>query len=307
MWYNITKKKVCEKMESIYDELKDIHHWHEYEPLDNKYYIYPPKIIYACCKISDLYHQLCNARMSLNFCFGYDEYSMMSKDKSAILLTKKYFLENSLLYYNFSVDYLWQVLWLYYDNSENINKIATNEYYQSSMKQCDFQSLLCGLTEIRENKVVSVLNKFFSSKNETYDRIRSMYNYLKHRAVFHTPDLGLNAEETDFPIPTKVITENNEPYIECYKLPMICRDIVDFDELKKELIKFDKEFVDLCEYLFELLIPKDYLISKPLPVARAHEYTRKHLSEIEEYAQKHSSIKVKKHLHSLTINELVDL
>ena len=80
------------------------------------FFAYKNNITFAACKISDLYYQVCNARMSIHFCLDYEKYSMMSEDKMAILSTKKYFIENALLYYNFAVDYLWQVLWFYYNN-----------------------------------------------------------------------------------------------------------------------------------------------------------------------------------------------
>lgn len=278
-------------MSSVCDELKDIQHWHNYAPLDDKYYKYSSNVIYTCCKIDDLYYQMCNARMSLRFCFDFDEYSMMGEDETSILYSKKYFIENALLYYNFCVDYLWQVLWLYYDNSEKVDAIATNEYYQLSMKQCDFESLICGLTEINENKLVNVLKNFFSPKNKIYDKIRSKYNYVKHRASFYTPGLGMNDEETMIPIPMSITSGKDETYVVSYKLPMITREVVELNDMKNILIDFDKIFVDLCEYFFELLIPKDYFATGKVQLDVVYDYVKQHLQELEEYSKKHPSIK----------------
>ena len=163
-------------METIYEELKDITHWNDYTPLDGQYYTFKNNIIFAGCKISDLYYQMCNARMSLHFCCDYETYSMMSDNEISILSTKKYFIENALLYYNFSVDYLWQVLWMYYNNADDKDLISSNELYQQLMKECNFNDLIRGLTEIREEKIVKVLKDNFTDHNKLYKRLREYYN-----------------------------------------------------------------------------------------------------------------------------------
>lgn len=80
-------------MKNVYNELKDITFWNEYMPLDGQYYTYKNNITFAACKISDLYYQVCNARMSIHFCLDYEKYSMMSEDKMAILSTKNILLK----------------------------------------------------------------------------------------------------------------------------------------------------------------------------------------------------------------------
>lgn len=140
-------------MSNIYDELDSIEEWLKYYPLDHHYYTYDTNIIFAATKIVDLYYQISNARMSLHFYNDFDKYPMMSDSEFSTLFSKKYFIENALLYYNFSVDYLWQVLWLRYDNSDDIKKLATNEKYEQQMKECNFEALLCALTELQEKSL----------------------------------------------------------------------------------------------------------------------------------------------------------
>ena len=183
-------------MKNVYNDLKDISFWNEYMPLDGQYYTYKNNITFAACKISDLYYQVCNARMSIHFCLDYEKYSMMSEDKMAILSTKKYFIENALLYYNFAVDYLWQVLWFYYNNADDVNQIPSNELYQKLMKECNLNDLIRGLVELQERKIAEVLKDNFTDRNKLFKQIREYYNYLKHRAIFHTPSLGINEKES---------------------------------------------------------------------------------------------------------------
>lgn len=277
-------------MGTVYDELKEIHGWQKYFPLDDKYYLYTSNVIFACCKISDLYYQMCNARMGLHFYCDYDRYEMSGEDDISILNSKKYFLENALLYYNFSIDYLWQVLWLYYNNSDDIYKLATNERYQKEMKSCNFDALLCGLSEIRERKIVEVLKDNFTERNELYKEIRERYNMLKHRAVFHTPGLGMNNEISMYPFPVTVETKEDGAVLSFYHIPLIVREELDLEVLKELLIKFDKQFVKVCEYFFELIVPESYLESNKVKVRKIEEYYTEHIDELEKYSKKHPEI-----------------
>lgn len=277
-------------MGTIYDELKDITNWLKYTPLDGHFYTYKNNVTFAAHKITDLYYQICNARMSLHFGVDFDKYSMMSESDMAILSSKKYFIENALLYYNFSVDYLWQVLWLYYDNSDEINEIPSNELYERIMKECDLDSLIRGLTEIHENKIVDVLKKEFSSKNSIYSEGRYYYNYLKHRAVFHTPSLGMNDSVGMYPIPALWRRDKENGELLSYKIPLISRVELDIDKLKDLLMKFDRWFVELCEYFIQLIIPKDYALASNIKILTMENYTKNHLDELEQYSKKHPEI-----------------
>lgn len=277
-------------MKNVYNDLKDISFWNEYMPLDGQYYTYKNNITFAACKISDLYYQVCNARMSIHFCLDYEKYSMMSEDKMAILSTKKYFIENALLYYNFAVDYLWQVLWFYYNNADDVNQIPSNELYQKLMKECNLNDLIRGLVELQERKIAEVLKDNFTDRNKLFKQIREYYNYLKHRAIFHTPSLGINEKESMYYIPTLI--EKNEEKMELvsYKIPIISRIEIDIDELKELLIEFDKQFVGICEYFFEIIMPKDYIKAREVKLSTIQQYTGQHLEELKEYGKNHPKI-----------------
>ena len=247
---------------TIYDKLKNIEQWKKYYPLDDKYYLFDSNIIYSCSKIVDLYYQMCNARMGLHFYCDYEEYDMFGIDKVSVLVGKKYFLENALLYYNFSVDYLWQVLWLRYTNCDDISGLSTTEKYFREMKFCSFEGLRYGLTVLGERKLVGVLDNFFSDRNKLYGDLRQKYNALKHRAVFHTPGLGMNNRNSMFAISVSNEKEQDFSNIRGYTIPLVTREEVDLDKLKEWLIEFDNQFVDLCEYFFDIIIPKEYSLSE---------------------------------------------
>lgn len=195
------------------------------------------------------------------------------------------------------------MLWLYYDNSGNKNKLPTNELYQKLMKECNLESLLCGLTEIQEVKIVEMLRNRFSPKNAVYSKIREYYNYLKHRATFHTSNLGINDAESCIPIITGATIENNQSYLISYKLPLITRKLIEPEELKELLVEFDKEFVELCEYFFDLIVPKEYMESNEVKMQQVIDYNISHLDELKEYAKKYPAI-VSKTLCQMMITKI---
>ena len=49
-----------------------------------------------------------------------------------------------------------------------------------------------------------------------------------------------------------------------YRIPLIARTELDMNELSDLLIKFDKNFVGICEYFFDIIIPRDYVTARKL-------------------------------------------
>lgn len=256
----------------IYDELKDIHYMSKYYPIEPQYFRYKTNIVMAGHKISDLYSQLCVARNFLHCYKDINDYGQISgKDEISILFTKKYFVETSLMYYNYAVDFLWQVIWLYYNPWIN-EELATDELYQKCMKECTFEELKLAMTTIGEIKLRDILQRYFSSSNQLYDNLRSKYNYLKHRGTFYTPGLGMNEKEL-------MINVNG------YQIPSISSTEVKPGDLYNLLMEFDKQFVGFCDYIIKIIMPLDYF-NTSISWAEPINYYFKHRIKLEEYNNK---------------------
>lgn len=130
-----------------------------------------------------------------------------------------------------------------------------------------------------------------ATREYDYIIIVIMISMLKHRAVFYTPGLGMNNAMSTYSIPVTFENKEGINYIvKSYRLPLITRTELDLEVLKTLLVDFDKQFVRLCEYFFDLLIPKSYLESNKVALEKVIEYNQEHLEELEIYSKNHSKI-----------------
>lgn len=232
---------------SIYDELEDITDWLKLTPGEMQYLRYPTNIVLAAIKITDIYNTVHIARANLHFLDNKD-FGDYAKGEKAIRFVKSMHIQNSLIFYNIAVNYSWQVLWLYYNDALNEFR-PTAKLYESAIKDCNYEELLLGLTLKRDYKMRDHIVKPFFQKATSYNKIRPMYNYLKHRGSFHFEGLGMNRTHMMFGF-----------YLnkEKINLPMVSRKEMDVEYTKQMLLQFDKDFVAYMSYLIELLIPKDF-------------------------------------------------
>jgi spermidine/putrescine-binding protein len=84
-------------------------------------------------------------------------------------------------------------------------------------------------------------------------KIRSQYNYLKHRGTYYFEGLG------DNPSKMMIQLERNGENVD---LSIVSREALYIETTKQTLIQFDKEFVKYMQYLIDLLIPKEFVSSK---------------------------------------------
>lgn len=230
-------------MDSIYDKVQEIHHLMDYMPHEDKYGLYPTNIIFSCHKITDVYQTCSIARVNLHY-MDSEDFGELAKDDISKLFVNTMFLQNALLYYNFSIDLSWQIIWLYYDPFIN-NKMPNSKLFEECIKECDYENLRLRLTLARDIKLRKYyLEPFFN--NPTVKEIRELYNFIKHRGTVHFPGLGLNDTKMAFSI--------NE-----YCAPLVSRRTIDIKELKEKLIEFDKLFVKYLLDVINILIPDNYL------------------------------------------------
>lgn len=91
-------------------------------------------------------------------------------------------------------------------------------------------------------------------------------------------------------IPTLIEKSEEKVELVSFKIPIISRIEIDIDELKKLLIEFDKQFVEICEYFFGIIMPKDYIKARKVKLSTIGHYTEQHLEELTEYSKKHPEI-----------------
>lgn len=228
---------------SIYNILEDIHWWRKYYPYDVQHLKYETNIIFAAHKISDLYYACCSARAFLHYMNNRD-FGDFAKDDISKLYVITLLLQNSLIYYNIAVDFSWQVLWLYY-NIDLIGHLPTNALYQESLRECNYEALLLRLTLSKNIKMRDEIVRKYFDKSSIYQKIREKYNYLKHRGTFHFQGLGMNYDSLFCSIHGK-------------RIPLICRKELDVQCTRKLLLEFDKEFIQYCNLIIHLLMPKDF-------------------------------------------------
>ncbi|MDL2258101.1 hypothetical protein LJC34_03990 [Oscillospiraceae bacterium OttesenSCG-928-G22] len=236
-----------EYIRTIYDDLPDIHSWSRFSPNEAQYMRYDTNILMTAIKVVDTYTALCIARANLHF-LDNQEFGDYARDVTSINFVKSLHIQNALIYYNIAVDYSWQVLWLYY-NDWIAQELPTSELYKDSIKDCNYDELLLGLTLKRDFKMRDNIVKPFFSKNPYYQQIRPKYNYLKHRGTYHFEGLGLN--DTNMMFSVNISGKEVQP-------PLIARERLDIASMKDLLVKFDDDFVEYMEYLIKLLLPADF-------------------------------------------------
>lgn len=91
-------------------------------------------------------------------------------------------------------------------------------------------------------------------------------------------------------IPTLIEKSEEKVELVSFKIPIISRIEIDIDELKELLIEFDKQFVGICEYFFEIIMPKDYIKAREVKLSTIQQYTGQHLEELAEYGKNHPKI-----------------
>ena len=251
-------------VKTIYDDLQDIHGWCKYNPIEIQYLKYPTNVIFSAIKLNDIYAALCIARANLHY-LSNQNFGDYAGNELAITFLKTLHIQYSLIYYNIAVDYSWQLLWLYYDISLK-DEIPTTDLYEFCTKSCTYEELLLGLTLRQDIKMRDGIVKHFFGKNQSYQRIRPLYNYLKHRGTYYFEGLGQNENKMMLEFFSGNI---NNP------LPLITRKELNVQETKELLAEFDKAFVDYLSQLIYLIIPEAFE-NRNIPIAELLECLQKY-------------------------------
>lgn len=225
-------------------EFVDICCWTDYEPIDSDYVEYPTFITSAMFQVIGVYDTLCRARTSLEFieCNDYGKLITYSGENDLAFI-RKMFIENSIIYYNICVDLSWQVLWLYLQK-DDLNIIYNEKKLNKILKTCNYNDLIRRLKLDGLEKIIEKLEEFKKYLDES--GVRTKYNYIKHRGVYHYNGVGENYGN--------MIMGYNGMYPKIFS-----RKEIDIEKWKKMLLEFDTEFVEYFNYILQEIVPSKYL------------------------------------------------
>lgn len=222
---------------------RNVHKWFSYFPDELNICRYGANQIMSLEKIKDVYHSLSYGRLCLDNLFETNYGGLIDDDESGLgrAVIRSTIMNNCLSYYNYCIDYSWQVLWLYYSDM-NESLLNDMESYIAFMERCKLARLNPLLTSQGEQTIHSHINVFFN--REEVRRLRRKYNTVKHRGFYHIEGLGENYKES-------AISVNGE------RLPLLHREKIDLNELRQELIEFDNLFVEYFEVIIDKVVPRE--------------------------------------------------
>jgi hypothetical protein len=221
-----------------------IDEWHSYEPWDPHYCNFPPHIIFAAHKIGDVYESFTNARFFLSY-IELDNYGELIAENDELHLSfiRSRLLQSALASYNYCIDLSWQVLWFYFGESR-YRLYDDPDYYYKEAQNCNRESLKVRLHLAHSDHISRHLDLFLS--NDVISKVRTKYNYLKHRGTFYTPGFG---EQYKY----LMGGANGRSF------KMVEREVFDISEWKRNLIAFDEHFYQYFNQIIKWVMPKDFL------------------------------------------------
>lgn len=258
--------------ENVFEHVEDVYRWFDYDPGEELFHVYEANVLMALHKIQDVYNTLCFARMSLDNLRARNFGELIDNGGNGVgrAVMQYMFMNNSISYYNYCIDLSWQVLWLYYNPEINNYSVHSREDYISSTRNCTLEALEYPLNLAKQEKLYERVLEFFNK--ETTSRIRTRYNYIKHRGVYHIDGMGENYKES-------LMSYDGR------HLPLLYREELDLEEMKDFLVEFDKSFVEYFEMIIGHVVPINFRENKPIEIDTF---------EVCEYAERYFSLIDKK-------------
>jgi hypothetical protein len=223
-----------------------INEWHNYEPWDPHYYNFPPHVIFAAHKIGDVYQSMTNARFYLSY-LEIENYGELIAEHDEIHLAfiRSSLLQSALSFYNYCIDLSWQVLWFYFGASKY--RLYDENYYDEQAKNCNRENLRVRLHLAHFDHINSHLDEF--SGEQQFTKVRTKYNYLKHRGTFFTPGAGVQYSHLTGGV-------NGRSF------RMVERDVFDIQEWKTTLIAFDESFFCYFQQIIDWIMPRNFITTE---------------------------------------------
>ena len=111
------------------------------------------------------------------------------------------------------------------------------------LEQCKYDELIYRLKLGGLEEIIEKIKEFDGYLYKS--GVRTKYNYIKHRGVYHYMGLGENY--------TKMLIryEDIEPKV-------LSREEINIEEWTKILLDFDDNFVEYFNYILQKIVPEDY-------------------------------------------------
>lgn len=220
---------------------KNVHYWFGYFPNELNICKYTANQIMSLEKIKDVYQSLTYGRLCLDNLFKMNYGELIYNDQAGLgkAVIRYTIMNNCLSYYNYCIDYSWQVLWLYYNDMDE-SAYNNMDKYIEFMEKCRLTSLKDLLRTKGDKNIYNHINDFFMK--EEVKNVRKKYNSIKHRGFYHIDGLGENYKET-------AVSVNGK------RLPLLHREEIDLNELRSELIEFDSLFVSYFDVIIDKVVP----------------------------------------------------
>ncbi|MBW4861756.1 MAG: hypothetical protein KZY57_02880 [Paeniclostridium sp.] len=247
--------------------------WSKYLPSDMHYVLsrYDMGIMSCARKIHDCHWSIAMGRIEL-LKYKDNEYASVFKESNmGNELVKTSSLYSALAYYNYTLDYSWQIIYFYCQNKCDWDFVYSKMYNEIEEK-CKKKVLKkqIKICRLRDSKNLEALDELID-KFYTYDNtkcIRDYYHYLKHRGMIYTDLIGDSNEELHYTIQG----------VTAKKLPI---KKINLDELYDKLVNFHNSIVEYISKIIDIIIPSEFTQDKNPGQFSANEFLTSMINQIE--------------------------
>lgn len=140
-------------------------------------------------KYNDLYSVIASARFALfnSHLKIHNDQSLLESDYSQTLWLRSQYLQNSIIWYNSSEDYIMQIIWFAFDFFTDLTD------YLNEMSRCNYarihQELLKHSDSLNTAELLKQLESYHNNDDVKY--VHKLANFLKHKQMLNISGLDL--------------------------------------------------------------------------------------------------------------------
>lgn len=225
--------------------------WGKYDPNSvriAKFYEKDLSQLAAGRKVVDTYHAFVTGRASLYFSCE-EHFGDLAKDDDGFtkMFIKSLFVRNAILQFGLSLDLSWQAVWAYIYPSSVKDFLLDN--YEKHEKDCNRDNLIaqldCCISQgcMDAENLKDIVKDFDNDENTK--KLRTLYNYIKHRGDIFIKGLGENLKNQGILI-------NGE------SLPVLSRQEYKLDELQLITYNYAIAFMEYFQKIVDIIISEEY-------------------------------------------------
>lgn len=229
--------------------------WGSYDPGVIQYarfYEKDPSQLATGRKVVDTYHAYTTGRASLYFSYE-ESFGDLAKDDDEFskLFVRSMFVRNSIMQFGLSLDMSWQTVWafIYPSRFEDIIKDNYTEFEKNCYRENLIEQLDCCIAQgnLKAQKLEDIVKRF--DNDETTLKLRTLYNYMKHRGDIYIEGLGVNN-----------ITQGIQ--VNGVNLPALSRPQYKMEELQQLAYDYALKFTSYFQSIVDIVIPEEYKDNK---------------------------------------------